>query len=346
MAKPRVLVSSTCRDLYLIREQLKKFIEDFGYEPVLSEYGDIYYSPDIHTHLSCIREVQNCDMIILIIGKSFGTTFLNDNQKSVTQYEHDTGFNNNIPMFTFISNDVYQDYYTYKGIAEKYEDEEKRKELLTSIPFSSNVDIRVFGFIDSVNNQIRNNACFGFSNFSDIEITLKKQWAGMVFDFLQQRKNQNNNDELYKVLEKIEIASSKIEKVTELLAEDSPKSKNDELQKITKKTEEQRLFLALVEIWNCFSLNKDYNIDELTDSETRQIINFLLTKPSKDDKTTFLFQKYLREIHIANEKSWYLNYLIDNYLLTMQTIYERMKFTKETLMTLIKPSLSRVIKDK
>lgn len=343
MAKPRVLVSSTCRDLYLIREQLKKFIEDFGYEPILSEYGDIYYSPDIHTHLSCIREVQNCDMIILIIGKSFGTTYLNENKKSITQHEHDTGYNNNIPMFTFISNDVYQDYYTYKRISEQYENEEKRDELLKSIPFSSDVDIRVFSFIDSVNNQIRNNACFGFSNFSNIEITLKKQWAGMVFDFLQQRKNQNNNDKLYKVLEKIEIASSKIEKVTELLATDSSKSKNDELKKIAKTTEEQRLFLALVEIWNCFSLNKDFNIDELTDSDIQRIIDFLLIKPSKEAKTSFLFQKFLREIHIANDKSWYLNYLIDNHLSTMQTIYERMKFTKETLMTLIKPSLSRVI---
>lgn len=339
MAKPRVLVSSTCYDLYIIREQLKKFIDDMGYEPVLSENGDIFYSPDIHTHLSCLREVQNCDMIVLIIGKSFGSNYINDEKKSVTQHEHDEGYDNNIPMFTFVSNDVYQDYYTYKKIVEKYSDEKQRDELVKSIPFSSGVDTRVFQFIDSINSQIRNNACFSFNNFSDIEITLKKQWAGMIFDFLQQRKNKANNDELYKILQKIEIASSKIEKVTEIIATDSKSSSNEKIKEITKDAEEQRFFLSLLDIWDSFTINLDYDVNELSKEKFNTLKELLLINPTKDKKSTMILQRYLQEINIASRKSQWLSYLIDSNLIKMQTIYERFKIDDEKFYSMMKDSL-------
>ena len=37
MAKPRVFISSTCYDLKEIRSQIREFIFDYGYEPILSE---------------------------------------------------------------------------------------------------------------------------------------------------------------------------------------------------------------------------------------------------------------------------------------------------------------------
>ena len=43
MAVPRVFISSTCYDLQEIRFQLRRFIQDIGYEPVMSEFGDIFY---------------------------------------------------------------------------------------------------------------------------------------------------------------------------------------------------------------------------------------------------------------------------------------------------------------
>jgi hypothetical protein len=47
MAKPRVFVSSTYYDLRHIRASLETFIHSLGYEPVLSEKGNIAYVPDI-----------------------------------------------------------------------------------------------------------------------------------------------------------------------------------------------------------------------------------------------------------------------------------------------------------
>ena len=42
MAVPKVFISSTCFDLSEIREQLSRFISNYGFEPVLSEHGDVF----------------------------------------------------------------------------------------------------------------------------------------------------------------------------------------------------------------------------------------------------------------------------------------------------------------
>lgn len=72
MAETRVFISSTCYDLSLLRSQLRIFIKNMGYEPIMSDYEDILYDPRIHTHTSCVDEVQNCDILVLIIGSRFG----------------------------------------------------------------------------------------------------------------------------------------------------------------------------------------------------------------------------------------------------------------------------------
>ena len=88
MAIPRVFVSSTCYDLGEIREAIGGFCEGFGFEAVLSDRGDVFYHPDLHTHNSCIFEVQNCHLLVLIIGGRFGGAYISDKQKSITNAEY------------------------------------------------------------------------------------------------------------------------------------------------------------------------------------------------------------------------------------------------------------------
>lgn len=156
MAKPRVLISSTCKDLYLIREQLRELIDDIGYDPILSEDGDIFYSPDLHTHLSCIREIKNCDMVVLIVGNKFGTEFITKNDKSVTQVEHETAHSEDLPIFAFIDEHVLHDYNIYLNVKrQNINKPQVIQEKISQIPFASNVDARVFKFIDSINEKIK-----------------------------------------------------------------------------------------------------------------------------------------------------------------------------------------------
>lgn len=72
MANPRVFVSSTCYDLGEVRDSLYSFIKSYNFDPVLSERGDVFYHPELHTHDSCIKEIENCQIFVLIIGGRFG----------------------------------------------------------------------------------------------------------------------------------------------------------------------------------------------------------------------------------------------------------------------------------
>lgn len=68
MAKPRIFISSTYYDLKHLRSSLENFIESLGFEPVLSEKGDIAYVPDMPIDESCYREARSADVFVLIIG--------------------------------------------------------------------------------------------------------------------------------------------------------------------------------------------------------------------------------------------------------------------------------------
>lgn len=83
MAAPRVFLSSTCYDMAEVRDSLKSFIESYGFEPCLSDYGDVFYHPDLHTHESCINEISNCQLLILLIGGRFGGSYVADTSKSI-----------------------------------------------------------------------------------------------------------------------------------------------------------------------------------------------------------------------------------------------------------------------
>jgi len=71
MARPRVFVSSTYYDLKHLRSSLENFVESLGFDPVLSEKGDIAYLPDVPLDESCYREVRNADIYVLIVGGSW-----------------------------------------------------------------------------------------------------------------------------------------------------------------------------------------------------------------------------------------------------------------------------------
>ena len=72
MANLKVFISSTCYDLSVVRSQLRNFLLEMGYEPVMSDYSDILFDPRLHTHTSCVQEVSACDIVVMIIGSRFG----------------------------------------------------------------------------------------------------------------------------------------------------------------------------------------------------------------------------------------------------------------------------------
>lgn len=177
MATPRIFISSTCYDLKYIRENLKYFIKTLGYEPILSEDGDVYYNPSLHTHDACLSEVSSCQMMVLIIGGRYGGEF-KESEKSITNHEYQAAISQKIPIFALVESSVLNEHHVY-GDNKKNPDVNENK-----ISYPSTNDTRIFSFIDEVRKHLVNNAIVPFKDFSDIESYLRKQWAGMMYEAL------------------------------------------------------------------------------------------------------------------------------------------------------------------
>src|SRR5438034_1299966 len=71
---PSVFVSSTCYDLSQVRLDLKRFIEGFGYEAVISEHPAFPVNPQVGTVINCVNAVRDrADLFVLIVGGQYGT---------------------------------------------------------------------------------------------------------------------------------------------------------------------------------------------------------------------------------------------------------------------------------
>ncbi|BEO71801.1 hypothetical protein SMQE32_26200 [Serratia marcescens] len=207
MPSPKVFVSSTCYDLGMAREQIRSFLLKIGYDPILSEYSDILYDPRAHTHTSCIQEVPNTDIVVVLIGSRFGgkaipealstvdlenlvkssfdVTALNEPEKlSITQLEVLKAIDSAVPVFAFVDEKVMHDHYVYQ----------KNKELVDKIKFPSidkpETAKYIFEFITFLSHRNKGNSIIPFGKIEDIENHLKKQWGSLFQRLLREQREQ------------------------------------------------------------------------------------------------------------------------------------------------------------
>lgn len=219
MPNLKVFVSSTCYDLNNIRDSLRSFVIGLGHEPVMSEYGDVLYDPRLHTHTSCINEVKNCDILVLLIGGRFGgnavseavpvidfekikeiintKTTIDDEKLSITHLEVLKAIEYGLPVYTFIKEDVLNDHKIYE--------KNKNKPFISEITFPS-IDKQetakyIFEFINIIRLRKFGNNIFSFRRESDIEDVLKRQWSS-YFQRLIKEQLANKKEENIRVLEK------------------------------------------------------------------------------------------------------------------------------------------------
>ncbi|WP_379953058.1 DUF4062 domain-containing protein [Dokdonia sp. R78006] len=211
MAFPKVFISSTCYDLGEVRDSLYSFIKSLYYEPVVSEKGDIFYHPDFHTHESCINEIENCDLFILIIGGRHGGSYVSDITKSIVNAEYEAAKRLEKPVFTFVKQNVYDDHRLYQR--------NKSKKIIDEIDFPSIEKDQhakyIFEFINDVRLSKVNNGFFSFDYAKDIIELLGKQWSGMMYDFLNERNKLKNQLKTKTLLENISLANKKTEELIE-----------------------------------------------------------------------------------------------------------------------------------
>ncbi|MFS0715926.1 DUF4062 domain-containing protein [Arthrobacter sp. 1P04PC] len=206
MAIPTVFVSSTFYDLKYARESLKRFIENLGYSPVLSEAGAVFYDPKTTAAESCLKEVSNVDIFVLLIGGRYGMELPASGQ-SVTNAEFQAAVEKKIPVFALVEQGTYNDYALYRANVSK-------PELINNMSFPNADSPKIFEFIESVQKRANNNALVPFSSTSQIETYLRMQWAGMMHSFLTQGSSEAQVVDTLAVLtnvnERVEVIAEQI----------------------------------------------------------------------------------------------------------------------------------------
>lgn len=209
MAAPRVFVSSTCYDLADERDGLSQFCASFGFDTTLSERGDVFFHPDLHTHTSCVRETSNCHLFVLIIGGRFGGKYKADPGKSITNAEYAAAVQNGTPTFAFVKQDVLNDH----NLWQRNKDKPFVKDIVYPSIDKQEFAEDIFKFVDAVRLAPVNNGMFGFRLGRDIYELLRKQWAGMMFDYLQNRSISKQLSLTNDALGNLGVVSSKIEEL-------------------------------------------------------------------------------------------------------------------------------------
>lgn len=190
MARPRIFVSSTFYDLKYLRGALEQFIKQMGYEPVLFEKGGIAFSHDRSIEESCVQEVGQCDILILVLGGRYGSLSQYDRQqqkmasegsavekiRSITRREYERARERDVPIFIFIESGVLGEFRTYQ----KNRDSE-------AIQYAHVDDKRIFELIEEIISEQRNNYVKEFSSADDIITWLRDQWSGLFAEMLRQK---------------------------------------------------------------------------------------------------------------------------------------------------------------
>ncbi len=214
--KPRVFVSSTYYDLKHVRERIERFIDNYYLEPVLFESNNVIFEPYKPLDLSCYNEVKLCHMMILIIGGRYGSAISGENIQekkdiynkeftSITRKEFETALKMHIPVFVFIEKNVYAEYHTYNKNKTFFETQNNG-----TFSFAHVDDENIFKFI----NFVENTAIKTFDNVDDIELYLRNQLSGMLYLYLQQLKD---NKEEEKILDSVSELKNITKRMNEML---------------------------------------------------------------------------------------------------------------------------------
>jgi len=277
MATPRIFVSSTCYDLNEIRDSLYSFISSLNYIPVFSDKNDVFYHPDMHTHDSCIKEIETCQLFVLIIGGRFGGKYHLDTSKSIVNAEYSAARHLKIPIFTFIKREVYEDHrqFTHNKI--------QKPDLFDKFYYSA-IDkqeyaIQVFDFINEVRKNDINNAIFSFEYGREIKDILLKQFSGLFYDFLWQRQKKSEFEKTEKLLTDLTVLSKKTEEIIEnIYKQVDTKNAVVNLEKIELETEARRFWINIIREFSVvLPIGDEPRMNELSKvNQDENWVNYLL----------------------------------------------------------------------
>lgn len=86
--RPRVFVSSTIYDFRDLRSSIKYWLEEAGFDVLMSEHNDFPKRPDDNSYNACLEAIQQAHYFLLLIGERAGGWYDARNQISITRQEY------------------------------------------------------------------------------------------------------------------------------------------------------------------------------------------------------------------------------------------------------------------
>ena len=166
---PNIFISSTISDLQYLRDAIRDAIVDLRYHPVMSEHGEVGYIRPTTAATACYRTVEQCHMVILIVGKRYGST--GDDGLSVTHKEYLAAKEANIPTITLVEQQVLH----YKEVFDASPDSD-----LWNTFSRMDKPSNTFKLIDDISSSDVFNGLISFTSAVDAKEKLKLQIADFV----------------------------------------------------------------------------------------------------------------------------------------------------------------------
>lgn len=176
---PSVFISSTVDDLRHIRDTVRATVEEVGYQPIMSEYGEIGYMRGDTAEDACYRTVPECQLVVLIIGKHYGSAARKDSDKTITELEFEIAMEQCSHIITLVDREVL-------GFNKIFNANPPEKEVVFP---GMNDPHKSFEFISRVSRSSSKNAVVPFSNSSEVRDILKRQFAILFYDLLIARSS-------------------------------------------------------------------------------------------------------------------------------------------------------------
>ncbi|HEX7999371.1 MAG TPA: DUF4062 domain-containing protein [Pyrinomonadaceae bacterium] len=192
--KPKIFISSTVFDLEDARGALKHLLErDYGLTVYSSETPDFPIMSNKHSYDICLERLKECDLVIALIDKRYGGTYEMNGKTpiSVTRKELRVAQEKNIPVWTFVRTETWDERKKFKDFAKanraatkkRLSDEQLFQEFKSS--YGSRVDSNyVFDFIDEVTRFKKSNWIFNqFGTSFDLLMIIGQQFIHFLQDF-------------------------------------------------------------------------------------------------------------------------------------------------------------------
>jgi len=198
---PTVFISSTIEDLHHVRDAVRETVFELNYQPIMSEHGGVGYMNETAADVACYQSVKECQLMILIIGKRYGSKTQGSGLVSVTEHEYDTCMEHKPRLITFVDGEVLN----YKRVFDGSPNAAN-----VNYPGMDNANA-TFAFINKVMHAPVRNAIIPFSSVSDVRLQLKQQLATLFHDLLDEHANPAKSalDEIMVEVKTIRDALSK-----------------------------------------------------------------------------------------------------------------------------------------